>query len=389
MEHAGTVLSLAKSVGALGRELPDFAEVLTAPAARVLERWFESEPLRSTLATDAVIGAWASPETPGTGYVLLHHVMGETDGQRGVWAYVQGGMGAVSQAIASAATEAGATLVTGVDVSEIVLDGDGAAAGVRLAGGEVVKAKCVLSNATPRVTFEQLLPEAGRAAMPWDVRARLEATDYTSGTTKINLAVDRLPQFACMPPRTDGEPGPEHRGTIHLGCESLAELHRAFTDAERGAPSTVPLIEMTIPSALDRTISPPGKHVVNLFVQYTPYLPAAGAWDAASRRAFLDRVLGVVDAYAPGFSGSIVGEPDVLTPPDLEAEFGLTGGNIFHGAQSLDRLFSLRPSPGAAGYAVAGVPKLFLCGAGAHPGGGVMGAPGRNAARIAMRTLAT
>ena len=385
-EYAGTLGTLMRHGKNLGPQLGPFIEMLTAPAARVLERWFESEPLMSTLATDAVIGAMMSPETPGSGYVLLHHVMGETDGARGVWAYVEGGMGAVSQAIARSATEAGATLQTDVAVREIMVR-QGRAVGVELADGTQLEAGCVLSNATPHVTLRKLLSEEAQAALPERLSARLATSDYSSGTTKINLAIDALPQFACKPPH-HGIVQPEHQGTIHLGCESLAQMEVAFAEAaERGDASTVPLIEMTIPSALDPTLAPPGCHVVNLFCQYTPYTLSNGRqWDD-HRQEFCDHVLATIEQYCPGFTSSIVGEPDILTPPDLERVFGLTGGNIFHGACSLDRLFIMRPAPGAANHRIPGLSGLYLCGAGAHPGGGVMGAPGRNAARAVLRDM--
>jgi phytoene dehydrogenase-like protein len=306
-EHAATLGTLARHGRSLGGQLGPFIELLTAPASRVLERWFESEPLMSTLATDAVIGAMMSPETPGSGYVLLHHVMGETDGARGisirktpflrdendhlpkqarakrkensitrvfrigVWAYVEGGMGAVSATIAAAAEEAGATLRTHAPVRQIVARDGVGVAGVELLDGTLIESNNVFSNATPHVTLNGLLGKEGQAMLPASVMARLETADYSSGTTKINLAVNSLPQFSCKPPH-HGVPQPEHQGTIHLGCESLSQMHEAFADAsEHGEYSQLPLIEMTIPSALDPTLAPPGCHVINLFVQYTPY----------------------------------------------------------------------------------------------------------------------
>ncbi|KAG6543436.1 hypothetical protein Mapa_015106 [Marchantia paleacea] len=362
-----------------------FMELLLAPASKVLDGWFESDILKATLATDAVIGAMASVKSPGTGYVLLHHVMGETDGARGVWSYVEGGMGGVSKALAGAAVEAGATLVTEVEVEHFKLKAASeseAIDGVVLADGTEICADRVLSNATPHVTFLKLLPAD---VLPQDFLKRIKTIDYKSGTTKINVAVDSLPLFsACK--SSKNIPGPEHQGTIHLGADSMQELDEAYKDALNGRPSARPLIELTIPSAVDATIAPPGKHVINMFVQYTPFHLAEGSWqDQETRAAFAKRCFSIVDEYAPGFSSSIVGY-DMLTPPDLERIFGLTGGNIFHGEMGLDALFLLRPILGWAHYRTP-LAGLYLCGSGAHPGGGVMGAPGRNAANVVLQDM--
>ncbi|MBI4601687.1 MAG: NAD(P)/FAD-dependent oxidoreductase [Planctomycetes bacterium] len=362
----------------LGPDLPRVLEVLAAPARRILERWFESEPLRGTLATDSIIGAMASPSTPGSGYVLFHHVMGETDGARGVWGYVRGGMGALAGAIASAARRAGARVLTGRAVARIIVE-EGRAAGVALEDGTEVRAKAVLSTADPHVTFMRLLePEA----LPPDFRAHVAQLDFSSAVTKINLALDRLPRFPAHP---GPEPGPQHRGTVHI-VSTLEEIEAAYRDAAAGRPSSRPVIEMTLPSALDPSLAPPGKHVASLFVQYTPYRLADGSWDDPGRKdAFADRVFKVIEEYAPGFTASVIAR-DVLSPLDLERVFGLTGGNIFHGAMTLDQLFWLRPAPGWCRHRTP-VPGLYLAGAGAHPGGGVLGAPGRNAAMAALRDL--
>jgi phytoene dehydrogenase-like protein len=359
----------------LGRHLPSFLELLVAPAGRILERWFESEPLKATLATDAIIGALASPSTPGSAYVLLHHVMGGAEGARGLWWYVRGGMGSLSAAIASAARAAGARIETGRAVARIIVR-DGRAAGVSLADGTEIRARAVLSSADPRVTFLSLAPPE---SLPDDFRAHIAALDFSSGVTKINLALERLPSFRSLPGH---EPGPQHHGTVHF-AGSLAEIENAYRDALAGRASTRPLIEATLPSALDPTLAPPGRHVMSLFVQYTPYSLAEGSWDDPGRKeAFCDRVLRVIEEHAPGFSASVIGR-DILSPLDLERVFGLTGGNIFHGAMTLDQLFSMRPAAGWARYRTP-LPGLYLCGSGAHPGGGVLGAPGRNAARVVL-----
>ncbi|GAB4849153.1 hypothetical protein Ancab_003961 [Ancistrocladus abbreviatus] len=366
------------------KDMVDFMDLLLSPASKVLNNWFETDVLKATLATDAVIGATASVHTPGSGYVLLHHVMGETNGDRGVWSYVEGGMGSVSLAISNAAREAGAYIVTSAEVSKLMIEDSGSVKGVVLADGTQIHSSTVLSNATPHKTFLELVPDN---FLPDDFLCAVKNLDYSSGTTKINVAVDTLPQFQCCK-RNSGnlDVGPQHFGTIHIGSESMEEIHTACQDALNGLPSQRPVIEMTIPSTLDRTISPQGKHVVNLFIQYTPYEPSDGSWkDSAYREAFANRCFSLIDEYAPGFSSSIVGY-DMLTPPDLEREIGLTGGNIFHGAMTLDSLFLMRPVKGWSSHRTP-IKGLYLCGSGAHPGGGVMGAPGRNAASIVLLDL--
>jgi phytoene dehydrogenase-like protein len=360
--------------------LPEALALLVGAARPVLERWFESEPLRATLATDAVIGAFAPPSAPGTGYVLFHHVMGETNGARGVWAYVEGGMGALASALASAARDAGAEIRVDAPVARVVVQ-DGRAAGVALEDGSLVDARLVVSNADPART---LLGLVGRDALPEALARGLAALDFRSPSLKINLALDRLPRFRVEGATAGDAPGPEHQGTIHLGAASLDELEASFAAAAAGRLPARPMIELTLPSAVDPSLAPPGRHVASMFVQHAPYALVGEDWDAA-REPFADRVLALVDEVAPGFSSSVL-HREVLAPPDLERIFALTGGNIFHGAMTPDRLLFLRPLPGWSGYRTA-IPGLWLCGAGTHPGGGVMGACGRNAAREILRTL--
>ncbi|CAN1121917.1 Pyridine nucleotide-disulfide oxidoreductase domain-containing protein 2 [Linum perenne] len=323
-----------------------------------------------------------SVHTPGSGYVLLHHVMGETDGDRGIWSYVEGGMGSVSLAISNAAKEAGAHILASAEVSQVIINGSGAATGVVLADGTEIASSIVLSNATPYKTFMELVPHN---VLPDEFTLSVKHSDYSSATTKINLAVDKLPKFLCCK-LSHPDAGPQHMGTIHIGSENMEEIDSACQDAVNGVPSRRPVIEMTIPSVLDKTISPPGKHVINLFVQYTPYKPSDGSWsDPAYRESFAQRCFSLIDEFAPGFSSSIIGY-DMLTPPDLEREIGLTGGNIFHGAMGLDSLFLMRPVKGWSSYRTP-VQGLYLCGSGTHPGGGVMGAPGRNAATVVLQDI--
>lgn len=367
--------SLHAALKKLGPDLPEALELLTGPATPILERWFESDILKGTLATDAIIGAMAPPSAPGTGYVLLHHVMGVAGGARGVWAYAEGGMGALTQAMATAARERGVEIRCGAEVTEILVEG-GRARGVRLKDGEVLRARQVISNATAEVTFRQLLPPS---TLPPAFDAAVSRIDYSSASMKINLALSELPDFSCLPGR---EPGPQHRGTIHIGS-TLAHIERAFDDAKWGRPSERPVVELTLPSVLDRTLAPAGHHIAQLFVQYAPYKLAPGLYWDAIRDEFADRCIAEVTRYAPNFARSVL-HRQVLSPLDLERRFALTGGNIFHGAMPLHQLFSMRPVPGWSDYRTP-LPGLFLCGASTHPGGGVMGACGRNAAQEILR----
>jgi len=358
---------------ALGKDGPAAVEILTAPARAVLDRWFESDELKATLATDAIIGAWASPETPGTAYVLFHHVMGETNGARGVWGYVRGGMGSLPEAIAAAARERGAEIRTGARVARILVR-DGRAEGVALEDGTELRARRVASSADATRT---LLGLVGAGLLPPGVADRVRGIDYASGSAKINVALSALPDFRALP----GAPGPQHRGTIHV-APTLDYLERAFDDARAGRPSRAPILECTLPSVVDPTVAPPGRHLMSMFVQYAPYRLAGGSWDE-ERERFAQRCFDLLEEHAPGFRRSILAH-EVLAPPDLERRFDLTGGNIFQGAMTLSQLFSMRPFPGAAAYRTP-IENLYLCGAAAHPGGGVMGAPGRNAAREMLR----
>jgi phytoene dehydrogenase-like protein len=340
------------------------ARLLFGAARPLLEEWFESEPLRSTLATDAIIGAFAPPSARGTGYVLFHHVMGVGGGRRGVWAYVAGGMGALSEALASAARAAGAVIRCDAEVKHVVTRG-GHACGVALASGETLEADVVLSGADPARTARWI--DDAR------FRRRFPRADYQSPVVKLNLALRELPRFAAR----RGEPLPL-TGTIHLGPTDLDGIELAYAEAEADRVPEVPVVELTIPSLVDPSLAPPGRHVASIFAQYAPVLPADDPRWPELRDAFRDRVLRTVESLAPGFTASIE-HVEVLAAPDLERVFGLTGGNIFHGA--------LRPEWRLLrGYRTP-LDGLWLCGAGAHPGGGVMGAPGRNAALELLASL--
>ncbi|XP_034754769.1 pyridine nucleotide-disulfide oxidoreductase domain-containing protein 2 [Etheostoma cragini] len=378
---AKTLMPIVKCGLKLGRDIPDFYEIITAPIMKILNQWFESEPLKATLATDAVIGAMTSPSNPGSGYVLLHHVMGELEKEKGAWGYVEGGMGGVSQAIARSARSYGVDIFTERDVGQVLVGSDGAAKGVVLKDGTEIHSKVVLSNATPYVTFKNLTPQA--ALSPEFIKA-VDQIDYTSPVTKINVAVDKLPNFLASP-TPDDKPGPHHQCSIHLNCESVELLETAYKEAINGRPSARPMLEMTIPSVLDPTLAPPGCHVVSLFTQFTPYHIEGREWTDQDREAYADTVFDWVERYAPGFKKSVVGR-DILAPPDLERIFGLTGGNIFHGSMSLDQLYLARPLPSLSDYR-SPIKGLYLCGSGSHPGGGVMGSPGWNAALTVMADL--
>ncbi len=367
-------LRFHRSLKKLGDDLPSALELLAGPARPILDRWFESEALKVTLATDAIIGAMAPPSAPGTGYVLLHHVMGTAGGTRGVWGYVEGGMGALTQALRRSAEAAGVHIRTDAEVAQIDVR-NGRAHGVRLVAGEYIAARKISSNATPEVTFRRLLAEDTLPPVFRDAVARI---DYSSAVMKINLAVSELPDFSCMPGKT--EVGPQHRGTIHIS-PTLDYLEDAYEDARRGQPSQAPVIELTIPTSVDRTLAPEGHHIVQMFIQYAPYKLTNAHWDDIAD-TFAQRCIDTVNHYAPNFAASVL-HRQVLSPLELERRFGLTGGNIFHGAMPLHQLFGFRPVPGWSDYRTP-VQGLYLCGAGAHPGGGVSGAPGRNAARVML-----
>ena len=375
IRDVGSAWSLHQALGDLGEDLPEAIELLTGAARPILDRWFESDVLKSTLATDAIIGTFQPISAPGTGYVLLHHVMGSAGGARGVWGYVEGGMGGLSNALAAAAVERGVEIRTGCTVEQIETDGN-RGTGV-IVDGTSIAARRVASNIDAHQTFRRLVSES---ALPDGFVRAVDRIDYASASAKINLAVDQLPDFLCCPGHQ--EPGPQHRGTIHIGtgCEYL---EAAYNDARQGQISQRPIVEMTIPTSVDSTLAPRGQHILSLFVQYAPYQLADGPWDDMARQTLLDRCLDEIARYAPNVPDSVL-HHQVLSPVDLERTFGLTGGNIFQGAMPLHQLFNLRPVPGWADHRTP-LDGLYLCGSAAHPGGGVMGACGRNAAREMIR----
>jgi phytoene dehydrogenase-like protein len=355
------------------RDLVALVKIFTQSAADLLDEWFESPEVKVTLATDGVIGANGGPRSPGTAYILLHHCMGSVAGHRGLWGFVRGGMGCVSEAIASAAREHGAVIRTGAAVHKIVVR-DGVARGVVLEDGEEIRGALLASNLDPKLTFVHLLDEHDLPPEFVDAirKFRIEGT-----SCKINLALSGLPDFRAFP----GAPGPQHKATMHI-CPSIEYVERAWDDAKYGMPSQRPLLELTIPTMYDPSLAPPGRHIMGIFLQYAPYTLREGTWDEL-REPFGDRVIDLIAEYAPNIR-DIVLERQVLTPLDLERRFGITGGNIFHGEMSLDQMFVMRPLAGWARYQTP-IRGLYLCGSGAHPGGGVMGAPGYNAAREMLK----
>jgi phytoene dehydrogenase-like protein len=361
--------------GRLAGDLAGHLKLLTGAAAPILEQWFESEPLRATLATDAVIGAWAPPSSPGTAYVLLHHVMGTAGGQRGIWGYVRGGMGQLSEAIAASARGVGVEIRMEAPVERIVESG-GRVAGVQLADGELLESRVVASSVDARTTFLRLLPQA---ALPQEFRQAVAGIDYRSGSLKINVVLGEPPQFKSRP---GAGLQPWHRGTIHV-VDDMEAIERAYEDARRGAVSRRPILEVTMPTSLDDSLAPPGKHILNLFVQYAPYRLLGTNWDE-QREAVGNRCLQLLGEYAPNVPGAVE-RMQVLAPPDLEERFGITGGNIMQGGMGLDQLFAMRPVPGWADHRTP-LAGLYLCGAASHPGGGVMGTCGRNAAEAILRS---
>jgi phytoene dehydrogenase-like protein len=354
--------------GLSGADLKGLVKIFTMSAADLLDEWFESPEIKVTLATDGVIGANGGPRSAGTAYILMHHCMGGVGGRRGVWGFVRGGIGAVSEAIAASARANGAEIRTGAAVARVVVR-EGRAVGVVLDNGEEIHARQVASNLDPKVTFLRLVPGG---ALPEAFVDEMEKFRCEGTSTKINLAMDGLPNFTACP----GDLGPQHRATMHI-CPDIDYIERAWDDAKYGRPSQRPLLEMTSPTQYDSSLAPPGKHIIGIFLQYSPYTLKEGTWDEL-REPFADRVLDIIEDYAPGFKSKIL-HRQVLTPLDLERRFGITGGNIFHGELSLDQMFVMRPR-----YQTP-LPGLWLCGSGAHPGGGVMGAPGHNCAREMLK----
>jgi phytoene dehydrogenase-like protein len=349
--------------------------LLRKSAGEVLDGWFESDPIKAVLGFDAVVGNLASPYTPGSAYVLLHHVFGEVNGKQGVWGHAIGGMGAITQAMASAAAAQGVRIDVRAAVREVIVE-RGRAAGVVLDDGTAIRARAVIANVNPQHLLQTLVPAD---AVPGAMVARMKKWKAGSGTFRMNLALAKLPDFSALPGAGD------HLTAGIIMAPSLSYMDLAYRDCVRHGWSRAPIIEMLIPSSLDDTLAPPGAHVASLFCQHVaPRFADGTSWDQ-HRETVADLMIDTVEAYAPGFKSSVIGRQS-FAPLDLERIFGLPNGDIFHGALTLDQLFSLRPMRGYADYRMP-LRGLYLCGSGAHPGGGVTGAPGHNAAQAVIADL--
>lgn len=353
-------------------EQRDLLSLFTRSAREFLDGWFESDPIKAVLGFDSIVGHFASPDTPGSAYVLLHHVFGQTNGVKGAWGHAIGGMGAITQAMAKACAVAGVSIgleqpVTAVNIA------NGRACGVSLADGRVLEAKIVASNVGPALLFGKLIE---RTALPPDFARAMAGYATGSGTFRMNVALAELPDFSVLP-----GPGVHHGAGIIM-APSLDYMDRAHADARQQGWSRAPIVEMLIPSTLDDSLAPPGCHVASLFCQqFAPTLPDGQSWDDV-RESVADLIVDTVTAHAPNFRASIIAR-QIHSPLDLERKFGLVGGDIFHGRMSLDQLWAARPILGHGDHRMP-VPGLYLCGSGAHPGGGVTGAPGHNAARAIL-----
>lgn len=368
--QAGRVGKRLKSLDATLRT--DLLDLFAVSAGEYLDRFFESDPIKAVLGFDGIVGNYASPFTPGSAYVLLHHVFGEVNGVKGAWGHAIGGMGAITQAMAKSAAAAGVDIRIDCGVREVIVE-RGRAVGVVTEKGEILRARCVVANVNPKLLYERLLDPT---VLPAPVRERMANWRCGSGTFRMNVALAQLPRFTCLP-----EPG-DHLTAGIIMAPSLEYMERAYLDARAYGWSKNPIVEMLIPSTIDDSLATPGQHVASLFCQHVaPQLPDGKSWDE-HRDEVADLMIATVDRWAPGFKNSVLGR-QIKSPLDLERDFGLVGGDIFHGALSLNQLFSARPMLGYANYRGA-LPGLYLCGAGTHPGGGVTGAPGHNAAKAIL-----
>jgi phytoene dehydrogenase-like protein len=367
---------LGRKVKGLGlAQERELLKLFAASAGDYLDSWFESDPIKAVLGFDSVVGNYASPYSAGSAYVLLHHVFGEVNGKKGVWGQAIGGMGAITQAMARSAVERGARVRLDAAARQVIVEG-GRAAGAVLASGEAVRAKAVASCVNPKLLFTELVPAK---AVTEDFHTHMRNWRCGSGTFHVNVALSELPQFKCLPVIGD------HHTAGIIMAPDLGYMERAYFDAKCRGWSREPIVEMLISSTMDDSLAPAGKHVASLFCQHAaPVLLGGASWDT-HREEVADLMIATVGRYAPNFPQAVLGRK-ILSPLDLERTFGLTGGDIFHGALSLDQMFSARPALGYANYRTP-LPGLYICGSGAHPGGGVTGAPGHNAAREILRDL--
>jgi len=342
-------------------------QLMTMSAIDFLDQWFETDVLKATMSASGIIGTFLGVRSPGTAYVLLHHYMGEIDGAFRSWGFARGGTGAISNAIADAARETGVEIRTKAGIAKIIVK-NGKARGVVLENGDEISADVVSSSVDPRNTFVKMI-EPGN--LPDEFMEDINRYKFRGSSGKVNLALDGLPDFTCLPGA-----GAHLRGAISIS-PSVDYMERAYDEAKYGRYSRGPYIDMVIPSLTDPSLAPPGKHVMSCFVQYAPYKLTEGTWDE-KKEEFGDNVINTIAAYAPNIKNLIVGR-QIVTPLDLEREWGLTEGNIFQGELSLEQLFFLRPVPGWAHYRTP-IENLYMCGSATHPGGGIMGANGRLAA---------
>jgi phytoene dehydrogenase-like protein len=378
----GAVAELIKAgrignrIRALGLDLQrDLLDLFSASAGDFLDGWFESTPIKAAFGFDSVVGNYASPYTPGSAYVLLHHSFGEVNGKKGVWGHAIGGMGAITQAMAKVALTHGVDIRLSTRVRRVLVE-NGRAVGVETDKGETIRAAAIAAGINPKLLYLDLVDSL---ALPEGFRRRMEKWRCGSGTFRMNVALSELPDFSALPGRACAE----HHASGIVIAPSLAYMERAYFDARSFGWSRRPIVELVIPSTLDDTLAPRGRHVASLFCQHVaPNLPDGSSWDD-HRETVADLMIDTVDNYAPNFRRSVLAR-QILSPLDLERTFGLIGGDIFHGSLDLGQIFSARPMLGHADYRgpIAG---LYLCGSGGHPGGGVTGAPGHNAAREILR----
>ena len=363
------LLRIGKHLYSLGpKDFHTFVKLMTMSATDFLDEWFESEPLKATLSSSGIIGTFLGPGSPGTAYVMLHHYMGEIDGKYRAWGIPKGGMGSVSNAIAKAATEYGAEIRCSSPVQQIVCHNSSVSA-VTLADGTFIKSKCVASSLDPQRTFLNLMDSSDLSD---EFIASITSYKSRGSSGKVNLALSSLPVFKCLP-----NPGDHLQGAISIS-PSISYLEKAYEEAKYGNYSSEPYLDILIPSILDHDLAPPGKHVMSIFVQYAPYDLKEG-WDATTRENFGETVISTLEHYIPNIR-NIIMHKQILTPVDIERKLGITQGNIFHGELSPHQLFSMRPTIGYGNYKTP-IHGLFMCGSGSHPGGGVSGYPGHNAAR--------